>query len=113
MNEFNKYGKTFGKYDGPQASIATIDPELVKSVLVKNFDSFPDATDFPVSTQPFNIILYFMRVLSSNAIQASKGLVTRAISCAISCKSQVQFAANRRSDFMSTVEATADTKSHL
>jgi hypothetical protein len=33
------------------------------------------------------------------------------ISCSICCKSQVQFAANRRCDFMSAVEVIADTKS--
>ena len=50
LNKFKKFGtKTYGCYSGPIPAIVTIDPELLKSVLVKNFDSFPAAIDIPVS----------------------------------------------------------------
>ena len=50
-NKFKKFGtKTYGCYTGTTPAIVTIDPELLKSVLVKNFDSFPAALDLPVST---------------------------------------------------------------
>ena len=45
-NNIWKYGKTYGRYDGVTPVVVTIDPEIIKSVLVKNFDSFTD---------PFNI----------------------------------------------------------
>ena len=51
LEMFAKYGKTYGKYDGPRASIASIDPEVAKSVLVKNFDCFADSTDYDVSAK--------------------------------------------------------------
>ncbi len=41
--------KTYGRYDGPQPVIVTKDPEIVKSVLVKNFDSFHQTLNFSVS----------------------------------------------------------------
>ena len=50
LNKFKKFGtKTYGCYTGPTPTIVTIDPELVKSVMIKNFDSFPAAMDVPVS----------------------------------------------------------------
>ena len=45
---FKKYGKTFGRYDGICPVIMTIDPEVLKNVLVKNFDSFTDIFDVQV-----------------------------------------------------------------
>lgn len=42
---FKRYGKTFGMYQGSQQLIATIDPEVMQSVLVKNGDSFIDTFD--------------------------------------------------------------------
>ncbi len=39
-------GKSFLRYDGKQRVLVTIDPDLVKSVLVKNFESFDALFDF-------------------------------------------------------------------
>ena len=46
-----KMGKTYGFYDGVSPVIVTIDPELVKSITVKNFDSFGEIMDLPVSSK--------------------------------------------------------------
>ena len=43
-----KFGKTYGRYDGVKPALVTIDPELVKNILVKNFDSFHGIIDIPV-----------------------------------------------------------------
>lgn len=43
-----KHGMTFGRYDGVFPTISTIDPELVKAILVKNFDSFTDVLNVEV-----------------------------------------------------------------
>ncbi len=50
QEQHNKLGMTFGRYDGVVPVISTIDPELIKSILVKNFDCFPDMFDLHVST---------------------------------------------------------------
>ena len=52
LNKFKQFGtKTYGCYVGPTPTIMTIDPELVKSVMIKNFDCFPASFDVPVSIQ--------------------------------------------------------------
>ena len=62
-----KFGKTYGRYDGVKPALVTIDPELVKSIIVKNFDSFHGIIDIPVCTEN-NDILYVtpMTVLSTD-----------------------------------------------
>ncbi len=50
QEQHKKLGKTFGRYDGVTPVISTIDPELVKSILVKNFDCFTDTLDIYVSS---------------------------------------------------------------
>lgn len=52
-----KYGKTFGRFDGVTPVINTIDPELIKSITVKNFDSFTGIVDMEV-TQARSYKLY-------------------------------------------------------
>ncbi len=47
--KFKKFGKTYGRYSGTSPVIVTKDPELIKSVLVKNFDSFHAIIDIDVS----------------------------------------------------------------
>ena len=48
-NMHKKLGKTFGRYEGIMPVISTIDPEIIKSVMVKNFDSFTDIFEMDVS----------------------------------------------------------------
>jgi hypothetical protein len=49
MQKFNKFGtKTFARYDGVTPVIVTKDPEVIKSVLVKNFDSFSTSFEMTV-----------------------------------------------------------------
>ena len=43
-----KHGKTYVKYEGVHPTLVTIDPELIKLVLVKNFDSFSDVLELQV-----------------------------------------------------------------
>ena len=43
-----KFGKTYGRYNGVRPTLVTIEPDLVKSILVKNFDSFHGVIDLPV-----------------------------------------------------------------
>ena len=43
---FKKFGKTWARYEGREPTIVTIDPELIKSIMVKNFDSFSDIIDW-------------------------------------------------------------------
>ena len=47
MEQVRKYGMTFGAYNGAYSVIHTIDPEIIKSIYVKNFDEFGDMTDNP------------------------------------------------------------------
>ena len=49
QERFQKYGKTYAYYEGTTPVLATIDPEIIKSVLVKNFDSFTDIIQLHVS----------------------------------------------------------------
>ena len=43
LDKFRELGtKTYGRYDGIVPTIVTMDPEVLKSVLVKNFESFTD-----------------------------------------------------------------------
>jgi hypothetical protein len=41
-----KLGKTWAMYDGREPTVFTIDLELVKAIMVKNFDSFSDIIDW-------------------------------------------------------------------
>ena len=43
---FKKLGKTWGRYDGRSPCILTIDPELVKCIMIKNFDCFSDTVEW-------------------------------------------------------------------
>ena len=47
-DKVKKFGKTYGRYNGTQPTLVTIDPELVKSIIVKNFDSLHGIIDIPV-----------------------------------------------------------------
>ena len=49
FEKFKRFGRTYGRYDGAIPVLVTKDPELVKSVLVKNFDNFDIIIDLPVS----------------------------------------------------------------
>ena len=41
-----KLGKTWAKYEGREPMISTVDPELAKAIMVKNFDSFSEIIDW-------------------------------------------------------------------
>ncbi len=42
-DKFRQLGtRTYGRYDGVQPVITTMDPDVMKSVVVKEFDSFTD-----------------------------------------------------------------------
>lgn len=43
---FKKLGKTWGRYEGREPCISTIDPELVKCIMIKNFDCFTDTVEW-------------------------------------------------------------------
>ncbi len=43
QENFRKFGtKTYGRYDGIVPCVVTMDPDVMKSVLVKNFENFSD-----------------------------------------------------------------------
>ena len=44
--KFATYGKTYGRYEGVRPVIVTIDPDIIKGVLVKNFDCFTNVFFF-------------------------------------------------------------------
>ncbi len=46
--------KTFGRYDGVNPVIVTVDPNILRSVLVKNFDNFNDIFFF-INTKKVSI----------------------------------------------------------
>ena len=49
--KIKQYGKTYVRYDGVFPTLVTIDPDLVKSIMVKNFDCFSAVmADINVST---------------------------------------------------------------
>ena len=49
LDNHAKLGQTYGFYDGVSPVLVTIDPDLVKSITVKNADSFGEIMDLPVS----------------------------------------------------------------
>lgn len=49
--KFRHFGtKTYGRYEGITPVLVTIDTDIIKAVLVKNFDSFTDVLDVKVRT---------------------------------------------------------------
>ncbi len=47
QEKFRRLGaKTYGRYEGVRPVVVTMDPEVMKSVLVKNFDCFTDVFFF-------------------------------------------------------------------
>ena len=54
---FKKYGKTWARYDGREAAIYTIDPHLIKSIMIKNFDNFSDIIDWHLSDDKITLDL--------------------------------------------------------
>nr|APH81393.1 cytochrome P450 CYP3027C1 [Tigriopus kingsejongensis] len=42
LEKSQRLGKTYVRYEGSQPMLVTIDPDMIKSVMVKNFDSFTD-----------------------------------------------------------------------
>ncbi len=63
QDKFRKFGtKTYGKYDGIIPTVVTIDPEIIKNVLVKNFESFSDV--FPEVKTCYCIVQFTRQVIS-------------------------------------------------
>ena len=60
QEKFRQLGRTFARYDGIGPIIATIDPELIKEITVKQFDNFTDVwdTDFPPDHTTMDIAKY-------------------------------------------------------
>ena len=56
LEEHQRLGKTYAKYDGTTPVISTIDPEIIKTVTAKEFDSFTDVIDFPVITSRLYVV---------------------------------------------------------
>ena len=50
INKVKKYGRSYFRYDGIFPTLVTSDPEMLKSIFIKNFDRFSDVFDFDVST---------------------------------------------------------------
>lgn len=46
MDRLKKYGKVVGTFEGPKPALIVADPDIVKLVLVKNFQLFPDRRHF-------------------------------------------------------------------
>lgn len=58
QENFNKYGKTWCKYEGVQPLIVTADLDIVKEISIKQFDSFTDTfpNDFGDDQQTLDIM---------------------------------------------------------
>ncbi len=58
LAKFLKYGtKTYGMYQGDKQAVVTVDLEIIKSVLVKNMDSFDEMIELPQVEQAQNLIV--------------------------------------------------------
>ena len=55
LSKFKKYGLTYGRYEGIAPVVCTIDPEIIKSVTMKNGDSFQET--FKIDLEPKYITL--------------------------------------------------------
>ena len=48
MEDLKRFGKTYALYEGTTPMIRTIDPEFIKVVVAKEFDSFTDMMEIDV-----------------------------------------------------------------
>lgn len=55
VNMHKKYGKTYGKYEGIYPVVVTMDLDLIKSVTIKNADSFQDTFGQSVNINSISI----------------------------------------------------------
>ncbi|XP_021342534.1 cytochrome P450 3A2-like [Mizuhopecten yessoensis] len=46
LNALNKYGKVYGHFDGFAANLVVADKEILREILVKQFNNFPDRFSF-------------------------------------------------------------------
>ena len=65
-NAYKKFGKTWGRYEGRAPIISTIDPELIKSIMVKNFESFSQTMDWEMADKKLTLDLSSGMSISSN-----------------------------------------------
>ena len=50
LKKVKKYGKSYFRYNGIHPTLVTSDPEMIKSILIKNFDSFSEIIELDVSS---------------------------------------------------------------
>ena len=50
LNQYKRFGRTWGYYNGQTPTIVTADPEFIKQVTVKQFDNFSDTIPLPPGT---------------------------------------------------------------
>lgn len=61
MVYFKKYGRLHKMYIARRPTIVVSDPEIVKQVLVKEFDKFPNRPRFIEPRPPANFVLFLAR----------------------------------------------------
>ena len=57
LDQCNKFGKTWARYDGFRPTIVTTDPEFIKQVTVKQFDCFMDSFGLDVDIPEAQMLL--------------------------------------------------------
>lgn len=60
VKRFQKYGPIWGVYEGSDPQVHISDPELIRLILVKDFDYFHDRRDMDFGSEVFNEILDYL-----------------------------------------------------
>lgn len=59
MEEFKRYGRVYGRYEGSDKLLVVHDPDLLKQVLVKDFDVFRNRRTFGITDEIFLNSIFF------------------------------------------------------